>query len=91
LHLDGSPHVIRLQRSLYGTSMPGAGAVHHIKTGKAQIEHMFSGLPPATDIRQRGWHVGSVPQADIAPSGQDSKCGASVDGAGRDLDRFAST
>jgi hypothetical protein len=22
---------------------------------------MFSGLPPATDIRQRGWHVGSVP------------------------------
>jgi hypothetical protein len=32
LHLDGSPHVIRLQRSLYGTSMPGAGAVHHIKT-----------------------------------------------------------
>jgi hypothetical protein len=24
--------VIRLQRSLYGTSMPGAGAVHHIKT-----------------------------------------------------------
>jgi hypothetical protein len=32
LHLDGSPHVIRLQRSLYGTSMPGAGAVHHIKS-----------------------------------------------------------
>jgi hypothetical protein len=31
-HLDGSPHVIRLRRSLYGTSMPGAGAVHHIKT-----------------------------------------------------------
>jgi len=33
LHLDGSPHVIRLRRSLYGTSMPGAGAVHHIKLG----------------------------------------------------------
>src|SRR6266536_875722 len=33
LHLDGSPHVIRLRRSLYGTSMPGAGAVHHIKPG----------------------------------------------------------
>jgi hypothetical protein len=32
LHLDGSPHVIRLRRSLYGTSMPGAGAVHHIKS-----------------------------------------------------------
>jgi hypothetical protein len=36
LHLDGSPYVIRLQRSLYGTSMPGAGAVHHIKSGKSQ-------------------------------------------------------
>jgi hypothetical protein len=33
LHLDGSPHVIRLQRSPYGTSMPGTGAVHHIKSG----------------------------------------------------------
>jgi hypothetical protein len=33
LHLDGSPHVIRLRRSLYGTSMPGAGAVHHIRLG----------------------------------------------------------
>src|ERR1700674_331039 len=35
LHLDGSPHVIRLRRSLYGTSMPGAGAVHHIKKSHA--------------------------------------------------------
>jgi hypothetical protein len=33
LHVDGPPHVIRLRRSPYGTSMPGAGAVHHIKTG----------------------------------------------------------
>jgi putative tryptophan/tyrosine transport system substrate-binding protein len=32
LHLEGSPHVIRLRRSLYGTSMPGAGAVHHIRS-----------------------------------------------------------
>jgi hypothetical protein len=40
-----------LQRSLYGTSMPGAGAVHHIKTGKAQTEHKFSGLPPKADLR----------------------------------------
>src|SRR6516225_3023259 len=36
LHLDGSPHVIRLQRSLYGTSMPGAGAVHHIRSSHYQ-------------------------------------------------------
>jgi hypothetical protein len=27
--------------------------------------HKFSGLPPATDIRQRGWRVGSVPHPDI--------------------------
>ena len=33
-----------------------------VKSSKAQIEHKFSGLPPATDIRQRGWHVGSVPK-----------------------------
>jgi tripartite-type tricarboxylate transporter receptor subunit TctC len=31
--------------------MPGAGAVHHIKTGKAQTEHMFSGSPPKADLR----------------------------------------
>jgi hypothetical protein len=40
-----------------------------VKSGKAQNEHMFSGLPPATDIRQHGWHVGSGPGADIALSG----------------------
>jgi hypothetical protein len=34
-----------------------------VKSSKAQIEHKFSGLPPATDIRQRDWHVGSVPGA----------------------------
>jgi hypothetical protein len=39
LHLDGSPHVIRLRRSLYGTSMPGAGAVHHIKSGGSLASH----------------------------------------------------
>ena len=46
-----------------------------VKPGKAQIEHKFSGVPPATDIRQRDWHVGSVPivlQNDFAhPSAQD--------------------
>src|SRR6266516_1741450 len=51
LHLDGSPHVIRLRRSLYVTSMPGAGAVHHIKGEHADttdavggaLEHLCSG------------------------------------------------
>jgi hypothetical protein len=32
-----------------------------VKPGKAQIEHKFSGVPLATDIRQRDWHGGSVP------------------------------
>jgi hypothetical protein len=32
LHLGGSPHVIRQRQSPYGTAMPGAGAVHHIKS-----------------------------------------------------------
>ena len=30
LHVDGSPDVIRSQRLPYGSSMLGAGAVHHI-------------------------------------------------------------
>jgi hypothetical protein len=39
--------------------MPGAGAVHHIKTGKAQNEQMFSGLPPKadSDLRVNGYTV----------------------------------
>jgi hypothetical protein len=31
--VDGSPHVIRQERSPYGNSLPGAGAEHHIITG----------------------------------------------------------
>jgi hypothetical protein len=50
LHLDGSPHVIRLRRSLYGTSMPGAGAVHHIKTGNAQSEQLLSANGSIADM-----------------------------------------
>jgi hypothetical protein len=37
LHLDGSPHVIRLQRSPYGTAMPGAGVVHHIRSKWSRV------------------------------------------------------
>ena len=37
-----------------------AGPYIWVISGKAQIEHMFSGLPPATDICQRGWHVGTA-------------------------------
>ena len=45
--------MIRLRKSALGP------------TGNAHYEQMFSGLPPAADIRQRGWHVGSVPQPAI--------------------------
>jgi hypothetical protein len=65
LHLDGSPHVIRLQRSLYGTSMPGAGAVHHIKTGNTRRKQMTSDLPPEADIRRAGCDFRVVPNCDI--------------------------
>jgi hypothetical protein len=44
------------------SGLPNVG--YGVISGKAQIEHKFSGLPPATDIRQRGWHVGSVPIPD---------------------------
>src|SRR5215212_7356581 len=35
-------HVIRLNEPLYGTSMPGAGAVHHIRL--CRCEHVAAGL-----------------------------------------------
>ena len=60
--------MIRLQRSLYGTSMPGAGAVHHIKTGKDQNEHVFSGLLAKTDIRS----------ARLMSTGRSSACGVAL-------------
>ena len=39
LHVDGPLNVIRLQRSPYGTSMPGAGAVHHIRLSGAMEKY----------------------------------------------------
>src|SRR5262245_26060667 len=39
LHVDGSLIVIRFRQSPYGTSMPRAGAVHHIKSGRKQMQH----------------------------------------------------
>jgi hypothetical protein len=38
INLDGSPRVIRLRRPPYDTSMPGAGAVHHIKSRPPLVE-----------------------------------------------------
>jgi hypothetical protein len=36
-----------------------------VKTGKAQNEQMFSGVPRIADIAQRGWHGREVPHPDI--------------------------
>jgi hypothetical protein len=38
-----------------------------VKTGKAQTEQMFSGLPPIADIALRGWHFRIGPLAEIPP------------------------
>jgi hypothetical protein len=40
LHVDGPLIVIRLRRSRYGTSMPGAGAVHYIRFGSKLRLHL---------------------------------------------------
>jgi hypothetical protein len=55
LHLDGSPHVIRLRRPPYDTSMPGAGAVHHIKTGSADRFAVCLAFGRCTSMSGRGW------------------------------------
>src|SRR5258706_10941387 len=39
-----------------------------VKTGKAQWEHMFSALPPTTDIERPRRHVRVVPEADLRPA-----------------------
>jgi hypothetical protein len=40
-------------------------AVNRVKMRSTREEHMFSDLPPTSDIRRRGWHDRFVPQADI--------------------------
>src|SRR5665647_203734 len=42
LHVDGSPHVIRLRRTTLWHSMPGAGTVHHVNSGTTKVN-----MPPA--------------------------------------------
>jgi hypothetical protein len=58
LHLDGSPHVIRLRRPPYDTPMPGAGAVHHIKS----VESSKDGPGPVE--RCEGHTAQALPGAD---------------------------
>src|SRR5262245_60501414 len=49
LHMDGPPHVIRLRRSPFGTSMPGAGAVHPITSGPRSHLTSVTAYPPISD------------------------------------------
>jgi hypothetical protein len=37
------------------------------QNAKYREEHMFSCLPPISDIRRRGWHDRFVPQAVLTP------------------------
>jgi hypothetical protein len=53
--------VIRSQRSPYGTSLLGAGAVHHIRLGHGGM----SALSSFYDIGRRRWYGSSVPEAVI--------------------------
>jgi hypothetical protein len=75
LHLDGSPYVIRLQRSLYGTSMPGAGAVHHIRLGLPPGNNSTHGSDQ--DLNRLGFWLGAAAQSnadqgpDFAPPESD--------------------
>ena len=37
-----------------------------VKSGKAQIEHKFSGSPPKADVSEARRHVRAVPEAEVA-------------------------
>src|SRR5258705_6248678 len=56
------------ERGGNGYVRPKAAAPHldSTRTGKPQSEHMFSGLPPATDMQLRGWWVRVVPGTDTS-------------------------
>ena len=49
--------MIRSQRSPYGTSLLGAGAVHHIRIRPLRHVRVESVLPPTSDI---GWSAGTA-------------------------------
>src|SRR5262249_20264817 len=57
----GLPDVIRSQRSPYGTSLLGAGAVHHIKSGPNADVRVESDLAPIADVGRARRHVAEVP------------------------------
>ena len=62
--------MIRLQRSLYGTSMPGAGAVHHIRLGRGGMSALSPFYP---QLRTLVGAVGTAEKCHVwtAPSWQE--------------------
>src|SRR5262249_12186667 len=60
----GLPDVIRSQRSPYGTSLLGAGAVHHIRLGHSAMPASMSGL------RESGHDCATYESKDGAPTGR---------------------
>ena len=71
--------------------MPGAGAVHHIKTGKAQIEQMFSGSLQLADISEPCRHFRVVPNTGLVHRNKQRlysmTSSTSSDGISRQTDR----
>ena len=54
--------MIRSQRSPYGTSLLGAGAVHHIKPGHCRDVLRMTALAPKADFDLRSCDVADVPK-----------------------------
>jgi hypothetical protein len=65
LRVDGSLIVIRFRRSPYGTSMPGAGAVHHIISGP---EHMQEAMRQGALYSITCWARASSNGGPVRPS-----------------------
>src|SRR6266481_6898303 len=44
----------------------GAGCPHWVKLRRTQSEHMFSALPPNSDIARHSRHVSNVPTTEVS-------------------------
>jgi len=62
--------VAKLQKALTGRI---AKCLLRVKLRRTQYEHMFSALPPNSDIARRSPHVSNVPRAVIHPAMAPSK------------------
>jgi len=88
LHLDGSPHVIRLRRPPYGTSMPGAGGRGRYRDHRQGIFDRV--LDEASPARMKGcWRQRrpSSPRAGARPFGLRGLTPVSASNQGSPCDR----